>query len=342
MNKIRVGIVGAGLQARRRAGALQGSQDAEVVVVSAEHVDSAKRLATQLGCEADVGWEWVARRQDVDAVIICTPPHIHAAATIAALRSGKHVLCEKPLARTLSEAAEMLSVAKADGRRLKCGFNHRHHPAVSRAKQWLDQGRIGEPLFIRSRYGICGRPGYEQEWRGNPLVVGGGQLMEQGIHVVDLSRWFLGEFDEVACFIGTQYWQTGSLEDNAFALFRTAQGKVASIHSSLTQWHNLFSFEVFGRDGFMAVEGLGGGYGTERLVFGPRDFSAPFAKEVVEFRGEDRSWRDEWHEFVRAIREDQEPIGDASDGIEAMRLVVAAYEAAGTGRTAKVLRGEEA
>lgn len=227
----------------------------------------------------------------------------------------------------------MVAAAQETGRVLKCGFNHRHHPGIQQARRWFEEGRAGEPLFVRARYGIGGRPGHEQEWRADPSIVSGGQLMEQGIHVVDLARWFLGDFTQVTAFVETQFWHTAPLEDNAFALFRTATGAVASIHSSLTQWKNLFSFELGGRDGYIAVEGLGGSYGTERAIFGKRDFTAPFAEEIVEYRGEDRSWLEEWKEFAAAIREDREPLGNAADGLEALRLVCAAYEAAASGTT---------
>jgi predicted dehydrogenase len=149
---------------------------------------------------------------------------------------------------------------------------------------------------------------------------------------VDLARWFLGEFAQVTAFVETAFWNIKPLEDNAFALFRTAAGTAASIHSSLTQWKNLFSFELYGRDGYIASEGLGGGYGTEKALFGKRDFAAPFAEEVVEFRGEDRSWHDEWQEFAAAVKARREPLGNSVDGREAMRLVFAAYESARAGR----------
>jgi predicted dehydrogenase len=191
-------------------------------------------------------------------------------------------------------------------------------------------------MSIRCRYGIGGRPGYEKEWRADPKIVGGGQLMEQGIHVVDLARWFLGEFSQVTAFVETGFWEISPLEDNAFALYRTSGGAVASIHSSLTQWKNLFSFELYGRDGYIAVDGLGGSYGIERAILGKRDFTAPFAEEIVEFRGEDRSWWEEWKEFVAAIKEGREPLGNGESGLEALRLVFAAYEAAKRGEIAKL------
>jgi len=339
---IRVGFVGAGLQTRRRAPIVQASSGTRVVVVSAQHLASAQALARQLGCEAAAGWEWVAERDDIDAVVICTPPHLHHAIALAALESGKHVLCEKPLARTLEQAVAMVRAARSGGRVLKCGFNHRHHPGIQRVRRLVEEGRLGALYFVRCRYGICGRPGYEREWRADPHIVGGGQLMEQGVHAVDLARWFLAPFQEVTCMLGRYFWQTGSLEDNAFVLLRTAAGQVASIHASLTQWRNLFSLELVGRDGYAVVEGLGGSYGTERLMIGRREFDAPFTEDVTEFRGGDSSWKEEWQEFVTAIEEGREPIGSAVDGAEAIRLILAAYEAARQGTTLKLESGEPA
>jgi predicted dehydrogenase len=325
---MRVGIIGAGLQGHRRAPVLREFPGTELVVIAAAHLETAHRLAERMGrCEAVEGWEPVVERQDLDAVIVCTPPHLHAEISIAAMRRGMHVLCEKPLTRTLEEAQGMLASAQESGVTLKCGFNHRHHPGIKQARQWFDSGAIGEPMFIRCRYGIGGRPGYEKEWRADPQIIGGGQLMEQGIHAVDLSRWFLGDFAEVFALTANHFWKIEPLEDNAFVLYRTACGAVASIHSSLTQWRNLFSFELFGQDGYIAVEGLGGGYATERAILGKRDFAAPFAEEVAEFRGEDRSWREEWKEFVAAIKEGREPLGNGHDGLQALRLVYAAYAA---------------
>jgi predicted dehydrogenase len=329
---MRVGIVGAGLQAHRRGSVLLNFPETKLVVVSAVQKDHAAPLASRLRCEAAEGWESVVERDDLDALIVATPPHLHAPVSIAAMRNGKHVLCEKPLARTIEEAEVMVATARETGRVLKCGFNHRHHPAVQQARRWFEEGRTGDPIFIRARYGIGGRPGYEREWRANPEVVSGGQLMEQGIHVVDLARWFLGEFAQVIAFVETAFWNIKPLEDNAFAIFRTATGATASVHSSLTQWKNLFSFELYGRDGYIATKGLGGSYGTEKASIGKRDFAAPFTEEVVEFRGEDRSWHDEWQEFAAAVKERREPLGTAVDGLEAMRLVFAAYESARAGR----------
>ncbi len=332
---MRVGLVGAGLQGRRRAPVLYQSSGMQLVVVASARGLSAKALANTAGCEAVVGWERVVARDDLDAILICTPTYLHASIAIAALKKGVHVLCEKPLARTVEEAQAMVAAASANRTLLKCGFNHRHHPGVQQARRWFEQGAIGEPIFARCRYGICGRPGYDKEWRADPVQSGGGHLMEQGIHGIDLARWFLGDFTQATGFIASGYWNM-PVEDNAFALFRTARGQIASVHASLTQWKNLFSLEVYGKDGYVNVEGLGGGYGNERAILGKRDFSKPFTEEVVEYRGADRSWQDEWQEFVNAIKDNREPLGNGQDGLEALRLVHAIYEAARDGEVARL------
>ncbi len=333
---MRVAIIGAGLQARRRAPVIQEAPDAEIVVITAKEKAHAEPMARKMGCEAGEGWKAVVTRSDVDAVLVCTPPDIHAAISIAAMKSGKNVLCEKPLARTIPEAKEMVSVARSSGVTLKCGFNHRHHPAIWKAKGLFDEGAFGDPVFGRCTYGICGRPGYEKEWRADPRVVSGGQFMEQGIHAVDLFRWFLGDFRHVTGFVTTKCFPISPLEDNGFALLRTGSGVIASIHSSLTQWKNLFLFEIFGSAGYFRVEGLGGGYGNEKLSIGKRNPSAPFSEEVVEFRGDDSSWREEWREFEAAIHEAREPLGNATDGLEALKLVNAVYAASKQGKTVEV------
>jgi predicted dehydrogenase len=333
---IRVGIIGAGLQGGRRAPVLKQFPNTKLIVVASDHLDAAQRLADSMGCEATDRWEDVIKRPDIDVIVVCTPPHLHASMSIAAMNHGKCVLCEKPLARTLKEVEDMLVCAKTNRVTLKCGFNHRHHPGIKKAKEWIDAGAIGELDFIRCIYGIGGRPGYEKEWRADPRIVSGGQLMEQGIHAIDLFRWFLGEFSEVTGFISTRVWNIAPLEDNAFALFRTAKGQVASLHSSLTQWKNVFTFELFGHDGYIIIDGLGGGYGTEKATLGKKVFFEPFRDETTEFRGGDISWFEEWKELLAAIEEKREPLGSGYDGLEALKLVNAVYHSAQTGSAIKL------
>jgi predicted dehydrogenase len=327
---MKVGLIGAGLQGKRRVRALEQFQGAELAMVADTNLDAAQSLARKMHCQATTKWEEVIARQDVEVLIICIPTYLHAPVSIAAAKRGMHILCEKPLARTIEEAEEMLSTCQSNKVTLKCGFNLRHHPGIQQAKEWLDEGRIGEPINLRLRYGIGGRPGYDREWRADPQMSGGGQLMDQGVHGLDLARYFLGDFAEVFGFLQTGFWDVAPLEDNAFALLRTNKRQLASLHVSWTQWKNLFSLEIFGHYGYILVEGLGGSYGVERIAFGRRDFSKPFGEEVIEYRGEDTSWYKEWEEFTDAIKVGREPLGNGYDGLQALKLAFAIYESART------------
>ena len=326
---LRAGVIGAGLIGERRAQVAAADPSSAVVAIADLDVDRARRVAERVGCAAVREWSEIVCMPGVDAVIVATSHDGLAPIAVAAARAGKHVLCEKPLGRDLGEARAIVCAARDAGVVLKTGFNHRHHPAIRAAHQRLPE--LGRVLFARCRYGHGGRAGYEQEWRGNAVSAGGGELLDQGIHVLDLFRWFVGEFVEVHGVMSTAFWQIAPLEDNAFAWLRTAAGQVASLHASWTQWRNLFSFEVYGEHGALAVEGLGGSYGTERLITTTRRPGELPLVEEESYPGPDRSWVEEWGEFTRAIRAGEVPLGDGYDGLAAMRLVDAIYRAARVG-----------
>ena len=367
-----IAIIGCGLIGKRRAQIAHQSSGDEVVIVADVDESRAKTLADEIGCLATMDWERVVCRDDLDVVVVATPNKYLMPVTVAALKTGKHVLCEKPPGRNFSETEEMVAAAKEAGKVLKVGFNHRHHPAIWKAHEICERGEIGPLMFIRAVYGHGGRPGYDKEWRGDADLAGGGELLDQGVHLVDLCRWFLGDFTEAVGFINTFFWDLGyfsdtchceersvrrsnplarheiasqrtlamtspQLEDNAFAMLRTSQGQIAQFHSSWTQWKNRFSFEIFGRDGYVRVEGLGGSYGAERLEVGKRrmEGGAPEV-EVVEFPGADLSWQAEWQEFTSAIREGRQPLANGEDGLQTMRTIAAIYESTRTGKVVKL------
>ncbi|NCC51367.1 MAG: Gfo/Idh/MocA family oxidoreductase [Spartobacteria bacterium] len=324
---MKVGIIGTGLQFRRRAPVIAAWPNTSIAAVATLHYDHAQQAAAPYGAVPCRTWEEVVARDDLDVVVVCTPPHVHAAISIAALQNGKHVLCEKPLTRTIKEAEDMVRAANETGKILKCGFNHRHHPAIGEAWQLMSEGAIGNPLFARCRYGICGRPGYEKEWRADPEQAAGGQFIEQGTHAMDLFRWFLGDLAEVGAMTSTAYFKEQELDDGGMAIFRAASGATASLHTTLTEWQNRFSFEVFGEDGYVRIRGLGSSYGNEELIIGKRDFEAPFQDAITHYRGGDVSWKREWDEFMTAIDEGRQPLGNGVDGLAAMQIGLTAYRA---------------
>jgi predicted dehydrogenase len=335
----KVAIIGAGLQARRRAPAIFADPGFELAWIVDRNEAKANALAQAVGSKARVSTDWKAAVADpsVAAVVVLTYPDTHAAIAVAAMEAGKDVLCEKPLCRTEDEARTMVDAARKTSRILKCGFNHRFHPAVIEAHKLFKSGKIGKPVFGRGRYGIAGRPGVEKEWRSDPKIVSGGQLMEQGIHLVDLFEWFFGETKRVTGMRAANHWPLPApLEDNGFLLMQNADGVIASVHSSLTQWTNLFEFEVYGEKGSISVSGLGASYGVEQLIVSEHDATGPFSRKISEFRAEDSSWKSEWSEFARAIADRSRPSGDGQDGWRAMRVVNAAYAAAKDGRTVEL------
>src|SRR5437867_1408663 len=242
---LRVGVVGCGLIGTRRASVAANDPKCRVVVVADRHLARAREVAQRIGALPAADWEEVIGHPEVDAVAVATTHDWLSPVSVAAIKAGKHVLCEKPMSRNSREAEGMAMAARSSGRVVKIGFNHRYHPAIQRAHQLAGVGRIGMPLFARCRYGHGGRPGYEREWRMNPALSGGGELLDQGIHVIDLFRWFLGDLQVVAGATANWVWKA-PVEDNVFALFRTRQGQIASLHASWTQWKNLFSLEIYG------------------------------------------------------------------------------------------------
>ncbi|MHB8565645.1 MAG: Gfo/Idh/MocA family protein [Nitrososphaerales archaeon] len=335
--QIGIAIIGTGLQAKRRLASIAGRQDCRATCVVGRKEEPTRTLAEAYGAKHSLNWNDVVKQSDVDAVMLCTPPHTHMEMAATAMESGKHVLCEKPIALSTKDAEEMIFIAKKNSVLLKCGFNHRYHPAVSKLKEWLSDGKaVGKVYFIRARYGHGGRAGYEGQWRSDPKLVAGGQLMEHGIHVVDLFRMLLGDFKTAVGFTSTNYWPIAPLEDNAFALFRNGKNQAAFLHSSLTQWRNLFSFEVGGENAFASIDGLGGGYGVEKAILNPREFDKPFREEVIEFRGEDKSWSLELSDFIDSIQNGKEPSGSGKDGLEALRMVLAIYESSRQSRPIEI------
>jgi len=333
LSALRVGIVGAGLIGSRRADFAAAAGDAVVAVAD---VDSGRAgaLAGRHGARPFADWRRLLDSEELDAVVVATVNRHLSEISVAALEAGRHVLCEKPPGRTAAEAVAMASAQRRSGRVLKIGFNLRFHPALARAHELFSAGEIGSPLYVRAVYGHGGRPGYGSEWRADLELAGGGELLDQGVHVIDLCRWFLGDFSEAEAILAGLFWTSAPVEDNAFVTLRTAEGQVAAFHSSWTQWRNHFSFEVYGSEGCLQVEGLGGSYGPESLVLGRRLPGRPPEEIRTEFP-EDVSWRLDWHDFVEAVAGRRAPACGGEDGVEVMRLVDRLYARARPGEAAR-------
>ena len=321
-----VGIVGCGLIGGKRAKALG---DGRLVACADVDIARAQTLAASGEAKAFSDWRDVLDLGEVEIVVVATLHDSLAEITLAAIEAGKHVLVEKPAARNPAELEPVIAAAERHAVKVHVGFNHRYHRAFRKARELFDAGALGELMFIRARYGHGGRIGYDKEWRSDPGRSGGGELIDQGPHLIDLSRWFLGEFTEVEGFAHTYYWDM-PVDDNGFMLLKTSRRQVAFLHASCTEWKNLFSMEIYGREAKLEISGLGGSYGLEKLVYyrmlpemGPPETTA------WEYPMEDDSWAVEIAELYDDIRLNRAPAAGLIDAREALKVVEMIYRESG-------------
>jgi predicted dehydrogenase len=229
----------------------------------------------------------------------------------------------------MDELKPLVAMARERKVLVRVGFNHRYHRAFRHARSIVDSGALGPLMFLRARYGHGGRVGYEREWRARPELSGGGELIDQGVHIIDLARWFLGDFTDVEGFAHTYFWDM-PVDDNAFLLLKTAGKQVAFLHASCTEWKNTFSFELYGRSGKLQVDGLGGSYGVERLTYYKMlpDMGPP-ETTVWEYPMEDNSWEAEMTEFLEDIRQGKDPSPGLADAVAALEIVDRIYRMSG-------------
>jgi predicted dehydrogenase len=322
--KPKIAIIGCGLVGRKRAAALAGGS-----LIMACDIDESRAsglAALVPGCRAVTDPAEVLA-SDADVVVIATLNNTLTPLSLAAVNARKHVLVEKPAARTSAELEELRAAAKSSGVRVRVGYNHRFHPAIMKARDLVNMGAVGPLMFLRARYGHGGRTGYDREWRANPALSGGGELIDQGVHLIDLAGWFLGDFTRIDGHAVTSFWDM-PVDDNAFISLRTAAGQTAWLHASCTEWKNLFSMEIYGRTGKLHIEGLGGSYGVERLTYYKMlPEMGPPETTVWDFPGVDDSWEREMAEFLDDIRHHREPEPGLREAIATLRIVETIYAA---------------
>ncbi|MCT7584801.1 Gfo/Idh/MocA family protein [Aliarcobacter butzleri] len=276
--------------------------------------------------------------QDIDAIFICTFNNVLAEYTTKALKKGIHVFCEKPPARTSQELLSVIETEKNSNLILKYGFNHRYHYSVMEAKKIIDSGSMGKLLWLRGVYGKAGSIDYDKNWRNYREYSGGGILIDQGIHMLDLMRYFSGQdFKHINSFITTSYWKIEA-EDNAFAIMQSDEKITAMLHSSATQWKHKFLLEMCFEEGYINLDGILSGtrsYAPEKLIIGRREFEdITFAmgkpKETITWFEYDDSWKLEVDEFVNAILGlSTIENGTSKDAFETLKLVERIYENSG-------------
>ena len=325
--KHKIGIIGFGKMGQTRYQAIADLNAGEVIAISdpnpqfcPDHVKN-------------VSHETIIEHPEIDIVIVCTPNYLNKQLTIRSLDAGKHVFCEKPPCFNASEAQEVIEAEKRSGLKLMYGFNHRHHDSIIRMKELIDSGELGEVLWSRGRYGKSVTEGYSNEWRAKKQYAGGGILMDQGIHMLDLFLHLSGDYDVIKAEVSNLYWRM-DVEDNAFVILKDSQsGRVASLHSTMTQWRHLFSLEIFLEKGYMVLNGLVTStmsYGEEVLSIARNRSAAPAAtwKDEVKTHYEtNNSWRYEMEHFFSAINNNTDvTIGTSMDALQLMTIMDKIYE----------------
>ena len=326
--RLKVGIAGYGVVGKRRRHHIDRHPDLETVAVCDRTLegdgvfDDGVRHFTNYQRLLD---------EDLDVLFVCLTNDINPDATMAGLEAGLHVFCEKPPGRNVADVVRVIECERAHpGLKLKYGFNHRYHLSVRDALALVGGGELGDVINLRGHYGKSQLVTFGQaSWRTTRELAGGGVLLDQGIHMVDLIRLFAGEFDRVHSFVSNGYWNH-DVEDNAYALMRTADGKVAILHSSATQWRHRFNLEITLERGAITLSGILSGsksYGAETMTVARKagdDRGDP--REETRRYDHDPSWADEIAEFADAILTDK-PIdnGSSDDALKTMGLVYRIY-----------------
>jgi predicted dehydrogenase len=319
----RFAIIGCGLIGQKRLKSLRPGQLAvacDLDLARAEALVSASDSGRATTDFADA-----VNDAAVDAVIVSTLNNSLAPIARQAISGGKHTLVEKPGAISVAEIEDLISLANEKKVCVRVGYNHRFHPAVQKARELVNTGVLGPLMFLRGRYGHGGRVGYDREWRADPSLSGGGELIDQGVHLIDLAGWFLGDFPRVEGHVATYFWDM-PVEDNAFLSLGTASGQTAWLHVSCSEWKNLFSFEIYGRTGKLHIEGLGGSYGVERLSYykmlpqmGPPEIT------TWDYPNPDNSWALEMAAFLEDIGLGRTPVPGLKEARAALEVVEKIY-----------------
>lgn len=318
-------IIGCGLIGKKRLAALPAGS--KLVVACDTNLSRAQALVELAKAgRAVADFKEAVADSTVDAVIVATINSTLAEISAEAVRAGKHVVVEKPAGISVVEIDNLIALEKKHGVCVRVGFNHRYHPAFLKAREIFESGVMGELMFIRARYGHGGRVGYDKEWRADPKLAGGGELMDQGVHLIDLAGWFLGEFKKIDGHAATYFWDM-PVDDNAFLDLQTAKGQTAWLHVSCTEWKNLFSFEIYGRHTKLHIDGLGGSYGVEKLFHYQMkpEMGIPDTK-IYEFPGPDESWKSEMVEFERDVQLKRKPNAGLAEIRAALQIVEAIYK----------------
>ena len=328
MKIFKVGIAGYGIVGKRRHQYINEHQNLCVTAVCDQSLSNDYQGFPGIVCFNNYK---DLLNTELDVLFVCLPNNIAAEVTIAGLEKGLHVFCEKPPGKDVEDIIKVIATEqKHPALKLKYGFNHRYHDSIREALTIIQSGEFGEVINLRGVYGKSRVIPFSGGWRSKREMAGGGILLDQGIHMVDLIRLFCGEFDEVKSFISNDFWKH-DVEDNAYALLKDKKGRIAMLNSTATQWQHKFNLEITLSQGYIELHGILSGsksYGEEKIVIGKRDEisdNGQMESKTIKFL-QDNSWKDEIFEFAEAVINDTPIIsGTSNDALETMKLVFKIY-----------------
>ncbi len=331
MDKLKVAIAGFGIVGKRRYLYIKEHPSLKVTAICEQNSVEKSLEYSKINCYKN--YKDLLSQEDLDVIFVCLTNNIAAEVTINSLKKGLHVFCEKPPGMNVEEIEEVIKVEKSFPKlKLKYGFNHRYHQSVQKALDLIKSEKLGKIINLRGVYGKSSIIPFSGGWRSNRKLAGGGILLDQGIHMLDLMRLFSGEFKEIKSFISNDFWNH-DVEDNAYALLKDEKGRVAMLNSSATQWQHKFNLEISLSKGHIELHGILSGsksYGEERITIGKKNKenkNGLLETKTIKFL-KDNSWRDEIFDFATAIINDL-PVesGTSYDALETMKLVFGIYYA---------------
>lgn len=295
-----VAIIGAGLIGRKRANALP--KGVKLTTVCDIDQKRAQAFARDFKVVIETDWRKVVKNPKIDALIVSTINKSLSPIATEAILEGKHVLIEKPGARNLKELKKIAKAFKKRKTVVMFGYNHRYHPSIVMSKKIVDSKKYGKILFVRAKYGHGGRLGYEKEWRFNDDLAGGGELLDQGTHLIDLVNYLCGGMTKVIGLTGRLFWKS-KLEDSVFFILSNTKGQIAQLSATCVEWKNIFCFEVMLQTAKIQIDGLGRSYGREKLTLYKMkpEMGPPEVQEFL-FDEKDISWQNETKFFFYRIR----------------------------------------
>ncbi len=329
VQKLRVGIAGYGVVGKRRDHFIRLNPNLQTVAVCDRMFDGDGRLEN--GARYYTNYQTLLEREKLDILFVCLTNDVAAEVTVAGLKRGLHVFCEKPPGRDVDDIAQVIKCERENPRlKLMYGFNHRYHDSVVQALNLVRSGELGRVINIKGVYGKSKIINFNQnDWRSRRSIAGGGILLDQGIHMVDLIRLFAGEMEQIHSFVSNDFWKH-DVEDNAYALMRNKQGAVVFLHSSATQWRHRFNLDIALERGQIILSGILSGsksYGAETITVSTKsDTDQGDPKEVRTLYNEDPSWQREIEYFTNAVLNDSRiESGSSVEAFKTMELVYKIY-----------------